>query len=122
MFDSETAFVCDGSTTEEQPPPSGTFVAIRLSDASDEELARALLVNHPDARHVTWQRFSPLVGRMARRVFPRHEDAEEVVQEVFLCLFRRVHTLRVPVAFRGFVMAITKRTLSHERRRRRLRF
>jgi RNA polymerase sigma factor (sigma-70 family) len=122
MFDSETALAFDGSTTVEQPPPSGTFVAVRLSEASDEELARALLVGHPDARHVTWQRFSPLVSRMARRVFPRHEDAEEVVQEIFLCLFRRVHTLRVPVAFRGFVMAIAKRTLSHERRRRRLRF
>jgi RNA polymerase sigma factor (sigma-70 family) len=122
MLDSETALAFDGSTTAEQAPPSGTFVAVRLSEASDEELARALLVGHPDARRVTWQRFSPLVSRMARRVFPRHEDAEEVVQEIFLCLFRRAHTLRVPVAFRGFVMAIAKRTLSHERRRRRLRF
>lgn len=122
MFDSETAFVFDGPLSGEQAAPNSAVVATRLSEASDEELARALLVGHPDARHITWQRFSPLVGRMARRAFRRNEDAEEVVQEVFLCLFRRVHTLRVPVAFRGFVMAIAKRTLSHERRRRRLRF
>ena len=59
---------------------------------------------------------------MVRRVFGRNGDADEVVQEVFLCLFRRVHTLRAPAAFRAFVIAITKRTMSHEQRRRRERF
>ncbi len=121
MFDSETASVSYGPLVREQPELTGAVVATRLIDAPDEELARALLVGDPHAQHVTWQRFSPLVVRMARRAFGRH-DAEEVVQEVFLCLFRRVHTLRVPVAFRGFVIAIAKRTMSHERRRRRLRF
>jgi RNA polymerase sigma factor (sigma-70 family) len=121
MFDSETASVhCE--SLSERSAPAGEPLSASLSEASDEELARALLVGHPQARHVTWNRFSPLVCRMARRIFRRPEDAEEVVQEVFLCLFRRAHTLRVPVAFRGFVIAITKRTLSHERRRRRLRF
>ena len=121
MFDSETASVYSESVSHERALPVRAL-ATDLSEVSDEELARALLVGDPQARHVTWSRFSPLVGRMARRIFPRPEDAEEVVQEVFLCLFRRVHTLRVPVAFRGFVIAIAKRTLSHERRRRRLRF
>lgn len=122
MFDSETVSVFAGPQAVSQPVSNAALVAPSLSEASDEELARALLVGHPDARHVTWQRFSPLVMRMSRRIFHCAEDAEEVVQEVFLCLFRRVHTLRVPVAFRGFVIAIAKRTLSHERRRRRLRF
>jgi RNA polymerase sigma factor (sigma-70 family) len=123
MFDSETVSESFDSLSREQPAPESARVpTTRLVDASDEELARALLVGDPRAQHVTWQRFSPLVVRMARRAFGRHEDAEEVVQEVFLCLFRRVHTLRAPAAFRGFVIAIAKRTMSHERRRRRLRF
>jgi RNA polymerase sigma factor (sigma-70 family) len=41
---------------------------------------------------------------------------------VFLCLFRRVHTLRATVAFRSFVIGITRRTLCQELRRRRVRF
>ncbi len=122
MFDSETVSVPFGSFMREQSASASAVVATRLVDASDEELAQALLIGDPQAEYVTWQRFNPLVVRMARRAFGRHEDAEEVVQEVFLCLFRRVHTLRVPVAFRGFVIAIAKRTMSHERRRRRLRF
>lgn len=122
MFDSETASVSFGPLTREPAGSNQKLVLASLVGASDEELARALLAGHPEAQYVTWQRFSPLVGRMVRRVFGHTEDAEEVVQEVFLCLFRRAHTLRVPVAFRGFVLAIAKRTMSHERRRRRLRF
>jgi len=120
MFDSETATVFSGPSGSERHAPAVPLSP--LSEASDEEVARALLMGHPEARHVTWQRFSPLVRRMARRFFSRPEDAQEVVHEVFLCLFLRVHTLRAPVAFRAFVIAITKRTLSYERRRRRLRF
>jgi RNA polymerase sigma-70 factor, ECF subfamily len=64
----------------------------------------------------------PMVRSKVRRVFGSGGDSEEVVQEVFLCLYRRVHTLRDPVALRAFVMAVASRTVSHERRRRRLRF
>jgi RNA polymerase sigma-70 factor, ECF subfamily len=103
-------------------PAADKATVRRFETASDEELARALLARDADAQRVAWQRFSPLVRRMVRRVFNRIADAQEVVQEVFLCLFRRVHTLREAVAFRAFVIGITRRTLSHELRRRRVRF
>lgn len=93
-----------------------------LSRASDAELAKALLAEEPEAYRVAWERFLPLVRGMVRRTFGHNFEFDDVVQEIFLCLFRRVPTLRDPVALRGFVMAIAARTLSHERRRRRLRF
>ncbi|HVY29540.1 MAG TPA: sigma-70 family RNA polymerase sigma factor [Polyangiaceae bacterium] len=90
-----------------------------LASASDADLARALLAQEPAAFRVAWQRFMPLVRGMAGRAFGRGAETEEVVQEIFFCFFRRVSTLRDPVALRAFVMAVASRTLSHERRRRR---
>lgn len=43
------------------------------------------------------------------------------MQDVFLSLFRRVHTLRDPVALKGFVIAIAVRTSRYEIRRARVR-
>jgi RNA polymerase sigma factor (sigma-70 family) len=55
----------------------------------------------------------------------RHElgtdELEDILQEVFCCLFRRVATLRDPLALRPFVLAITFNTIKYERRRRRRR-
>lgn len=93
-----------------------------LESLSDTDLALALLERDPRAYRVAWQRFLPLVRGMAGRAFGRGPETEEVVQEIFFCLFRRVHTLRSPVALRAFVMAVATRTLSHERRRRRPRY
>jgi RNA polymerase sigma-70 factor (ECF subfamily) len=90
-----------------------------LSHASDAELARALLAEDPEAYRVTWERFLPLVRSVARRTFGHTIELEDVVQEIFFCVFRRMPTLRDPVALRAFVMAIAARTVSHERRRRR---
>jgi len=93
-----------------------------LSRSSDAELAKALLAQDPEAYRVTWERFLPVVRGMVRRTCGRTIEFDDVVQEIFFCLFRRVTTLRDPLALRAFVMAIAARTLSHERRRRRSRF
>jgi RNA polymerase sigma-70 factor (ECF subfamily) len=46
---------------------------------------------------------------------------DDLVQEVFLRLFTRVHTLREPKALKAFVISITTLTLRQELRRRKLR-
>lgn len=102
-----------------QPRPAARPGA--LSEVSDEELARALVENCPQAHRVAWQRYSPMVRAMVHRVNGRGQDTEDVIQEIFLCLYRRVPTLRDPKALRAFVMAITTRTLSFELRKRRAR-
>jgi len=104
------------------PPPTPISV---LKDADDATLSRALCDESPTAQRVAWDRFSPMVRGIVRRSLGPEFDAEGVVQEVFLCLFQRVGTLREPGALRGFVMSITvltvRTTLRTEIRRQRLR-
>jgi RNA polymerase sigma-70 factor (ECF subfamily) len=90
-----------------------------LALATDADLGRALVEGHPDAPHVAWRRFLPLVTRMLRRSISGGGETEDIAQAVFLCLFRRVHTLRNPLALRAFVIGVTLRVMREELRRRR---
>ncbi len=96
-----------------------------LTSADDATLSRALRDESPNAQRVAWERFSPLVRGIVRRSLGPEFDAEGVVQEVFICLFQRVGTLREPNALRGFIISITvltvRTTLRTEVRRQRLR-
>jgi RNA polymerase sigma-70 factor, ECF subfamily len=83
----------------------------------DAELARALIEKRPAAAKVAWERFSPMVRRMIRRSLGPQHDVEDSVQDVFLCLFERVCTLREPQALKAFVIGITLRTLRYAIRR-----
>lgn len=89
-------------------------------DVSDAELVAALVQGRPEAYRTVWDRFSPLVGGVLRRSLGP-DELEDVQQEVFSCLFRRMSTLRDPLALRPFVIAITLNTVKYERRRRRRR-
>lgn len=92
-----------------------------LADVDDATLACALIEKNAAAPRVAWVRFSPLVRRILRRTLGPQHEVEDIVQDVFLCLFERVHTLRDPVAFKAFVIAITVRTARYEIRRARVR-
>lgn len=92
-----------------------------LADADDATLALALIAKEKAAPRVAWNRFAPLVRRILRRSLGPQHDVEDIVQDVFLCLFERVHTLRDPVALKAFVIAITVRTARYEIRRARVR-
>ena len=92
-----------------------------LSVADDATLARALIEKDPAAPRVAWARFSPLVRRILRRSLGPQHEVEDIVQDVFLVLFQRVHTLRDAVALKGFIIAITVRTIRYEIRRARVR-
>lgn len=86
----------------------------------DAELVAALVEGRPEAFRTAWQRFSPLVGGVLRRALGP-DELEDAQQEVFSCLFRRVSTLRDPLALQPFVLSITLNTVRYERRRRRRR-
>lgn len=92
-----------------------------LAEADDATLARALIAKQGGAPRVAWTRFAPLVRRILRRSLGPQHDVEDIVQDVFLCLFERVHTLRDPVALKAFVIAIAVRTVRYEIRRARVR-
>src|SRR5262249_55239061 len=88
-----------------------------LTDADDATLARALLAEDPEARSEVWWRFKPLVARMAARFFDSRADIDDVVQEVFVCLLGRIHTLSHPMALRSFIVSIARFTITYQRKR-----
>ena len=87
-------------------------------DLDDASLARVLISRDDRAPRMAWQRFAPMVHRMLKRAFGPDHDVDDLVQEVFLTLFKRVHTLREPQALKAFVIAIAAHTIRYELRRR----
>jgi RNA polymerase sigma-70 factor (ECF subfamily) len=84
----------------------------------DAALARALIDRRPTAPAAMWTRFAPMVHRMLRRTLGPGHDIEDVVQDVFMCVFQKVGGLREPRALRGFVISVTALTARYELRRR----
>jgi RNA polymerase sigma-70 factor, ECF subfamily len=83
--------------------------AERPVDAADRELALALMAGDEAAPRAACLRFSAMVRRIVRRTLGPDEDAEDVVQDIFLRIFQQLSTLREPVALRAFVVAIAVR-------------
>lgn len=104
----------DGEALDAEPPAN-------LADASDAALARALMAGEPLAPRIAWGRYSPMVRRILRRSLGPERDVEDAVQDVFLCVFDKVPTLRNPAALRAFIISVAVRTLRYEIRRRRVR-
>jgi len=117
------------SSSERQPSaaPGTSAGAPKLGTPSrepqpdDATLALALQNEDPHAHVVAWTWLSPLVRRILRRTLGPGGDVEDLVQEVFLLLFRRIDGLREPATLRAFVMGITVRVARAEIRRRHVR-
>jgi RNA polymerase sigma-70 factor (ECF subfamily) len=92
--------------------------AADLSGLDDAGLVRAIRDGDPRAPRVLWDRHARLVYRILRRSLGRQDEVEDLVQEVFLSLWRRLPTLREPRALPAFLVTITTLTLRHEMRRR----
>jgi RNA polymerase sigma factor (sigma-70 family) len=96
-------------------------LANAMRTQEEAEMALALIAGDPAAPRLVWQHFLPLVRRMSRRAVGHEPEIDDVIQDVFSCVFRGIRQLRAPEAFRAFVITVTKRTLGHELRRRRAR-
>lgn len=90
-------------------------------EVDDAELARALLADESWAPAAVWNRFAPMVFRMASRALGNDYEAEDLTQEVFFRLFARAKTLQNPDSFRSFVLSFAIRILKWELRRKRAR-
>ncbi|HEY3497341.1 MAG TPA: sigma-70 family RNA polymerase sigma factor [Polyangiaceae bacterium] len=90
-------------------------------EVSDAELAQALFTREKWAVTETWHRFAPMVLVTARRTLGSQSDADDLVQDVFLQVFRNVNGLRDPASLRSFVYSIALRVLRSHLRRRRVR-
>jgi RNA polymerase sigma-70 factor (ECF subfamily) len=62
-----------------------------------------------------------MVLTLARRTLGSHSEAEDVGQEVFHRVYRKVRTLREPDSFRNFIYTCALRVLQTELRRKKMR-
>ena len=90
-------------------------------DTSDEELVRGLVASEVWAIAETWHRFAPMVTIMAERCLGSRSEAEDICQEVFCRVLRRVKTLREPNRLRSFIYSFAVRVVRAALRRRKLR-
>ena len=108
-------------TTHRSHAPLSLVVTHDRRAASDGDLARGMMVGDEWAVAETWRRFAPMVLRMAKRILGSQSEAEDVGQEVFYRVFRKVKLLREPDSLRSFVYACAIRALKTELRRKKLR-
>jgi RNA polymerase sigma-70 factor, ECF subfamily len=86
-----------------------------------EAFLSALIRGAPWAAEEAWNRYAPMVHDLLRRGLGPGADLDDVVQEVFLRLFRKVPTLRDATALRSFVFSIGARVMRWQLRRRMMR-
>jgi len=101
--------------------PLSLVVGKDRCDTSNGDLARGLGAGEAWAVAETWHRFAPMVLTMAERALGSRSEADDIGQEVFYCVFRKVKTLRDPDSLRSFVYSIAVRALKSDLRRKRLR-
>jgi RNA polymerase sigma-70 factor (ECF subfamily) len=96
-------------------------VGAHRGDVADRDLVIGLIAGEAWAMAETWQRFAPMVLMTARRSLGSRTEAEDVAQEVFLGVFRKVKTIRDPDSLRSFIYSFAVRALKAELRRRKVR-
>jgi RNA polymerase sigma-70 factor (ECF subfamily) len=90
----------------------------RRPDKSDAELVAAFLRDDPGAAADVWERCYPTVRRIVFRLTGPRQDVDDLIQEVFLRLFRQLRGLRDPAALQAFVLAISVRVVKGDQRGR----
>jgi len=84
------------------------------SQTDDATLAAAALAGKPWAQRELWHRHASMVYGLLRGSLNSRRDHDDLVQEVFLRVFRRLHTLQNHSALRSFVYSVAVRVLSEE--------
>jgi RNA polymerase sigma-70 factor (ECF subfamily) len=87
------------------------------SDA-DADLVASWARGSAGAAAAIWDRFYPVVRRVLCRAMGPGHDVEDLVQEVFLRLFRKLPALRDASALRSFALSITTHVIKDELRGR----
>jgi RNA polymerase sigma-70 factor, ECF subfamily len=93
----------------------GGIVGDSIWPQGDEEsLVRQTLAGKRWAQREVWYRYSPMVYRMLRRALGPQHDHEDLMQEIFLRVFRRLHSLEKFSALRSFVFSVAFRVVSKD--------
>lgn len=86
---------------------------------SDERLVKQALINNKKAWLQLISRYERLVYNYALRMVGNREDALDLMQDVFLSVFRNLATWRGESSFKNWLMSIAHyRCIEHYRRRK----
>jgi len=106
------------------PSPSRAPLALVVSRSNpqvgDAELARGLAAREDWAVAMAWHRFAPMILTMAERALGSKSDAEDLAQDAFVRLLRKVATLEDSTKLRSFAYSVAVRTLKSELRYRKV--
>jgi RNA polymerase sigma-70 factor (ECF subfamily) len=91
------------------------------ASSQDEALVRRVIAGEPGADRALWDQYAPPVRRFIRRAFGPDVDPQDLTQEVFLEVFRRLDRLNKPESLRSFIFAVATNIVRMELRRRRVR-
>ena len=102
-------------------PNETDFSAPAAPDSPEALLVRAARAGDRRACFILWSRYATLVQRLVRRFLGPGPDYQDVCQEIFLRIFKRLGELREPAALPGFVVSVGLGVARNEARRRRIR-
>src|SRR3954469_11606423 len=74
--------------------PTPLFLIPPAEERSEPDLVRAFLRGDDSAPAALWGRYSPLVRPITRRAVGPGHDVDDLVQETFLRLYRKLPTLQ----------------------------
>src|SRR5690348_13558322 len=103
--------------------PAGDAVIAQASLSGSEPFARAgTVANDTDKAtaldfRTIFERYSHYVATIAFRLLGRNDEVDDVVQDVFLQVHRRLSTIR-PDAVKGWLAVVTVRATRRRLRRR----
>jgi RNA polymerase sigma-70 factor (ECF subfamily) len=109
------------SIPAERSQRSDAVVPLERSSRDDADLVLALQRRDSAAIAELFDRYGQLVRQMLIRALGTNHDVDDIVQESFIVVIRRIHTLEKPSALRSFVISVALRTAKNELRRRRVR-
>lgn len=89
------------------------------AESETEDLVRAVQDGDRDALGLLIERFERSVYAIALRRLSNHAEAQELAQEVFVQVLRKIDQLREPERFAGWLRSITTRMAINRLARRR---
>lgn len=105
-----------------QPLASGEpVIPIARTGTREPELVAALVLGEEAAIAELFDRFRGVVRKMLIRTLGSAHDVEDLTQETFLIVLRRVSTLRDPMLLSSFVIGAAVRVAKNELRKRAVR-
>lgn len=105
--------------TAARPRPRLELLSPPSVDTPDAELVERARAGEGWAQEMLYRRHVAMVASTARRLLRHAGEAEDVVQETFLCAFERLHQLVDPAAIRGWLARIAVSRVHRRFRRRR---